>query len=301
MKDTRNFFAKGWPVKAALRLGRFLPRWGARPAAAVGAWLIMVIKPDLYHGARNNLRHVLGMDVSENDLQQTLWRLFTNTVRRYYEFFYNMGRGYTRAADFDPPVLLTEEAKENLKQALSSGHGVFLVACHMANFDFSGIAMSQAVLPPPQTLSLASPSADVEIFNELRERCGVCMTPISPESLRDAIERLKNGGCVATGADYPVPMGNGEAPVTFFGAPANLPSGYMRIPLRTDSVIIVLTTHYENGVYWIHITPPQEMIHTGDRQQDLAVNLRRILDQVEIFIRQHPDEWMMFVPVWSQE
>ncbi len=300
MRNTRGFFAKGWPVKAALRLGRFLPMGGARPAAAVGAWLIMLFKPAMYHGARDNLRHVLGAGASEKDLRQTLRRLFTNTVRRYYEFFYNMGRGYTRAADLKPPILLTAEAQENLRQGVESGHGLFIIACHMANFDFTGIALSQAMSPPPQTLSLATPSADVEAFNDLRERCGAFMTPITPESLRDAIERLKNGGSVATGADYPVPMGNGEAPVTFFGAPANLPSGYMRLPLRTDSLITVLTTHYADGVYWIHLTPPMEMLRTGDRQQDVAVNLRRVLDQVEIFIRQHPDEWMMFVPVWSQ-
>ncbi|MBN2004868.1 MAG: hypothetical protein JXA21_16035 [Anaerolineae bacterium] len=300
MKDTRSFFSQGWPVKAALWVGRFLPLWGARPAAAVGAWLIMFFKPDMYHGARANLRHVLGEGLSEKELRQTLRRLFTNTVRRYYEFFYNMGRGYTRVSDFTPPVVLSEATQAHIRQILESSHGLFIIACHMANFDLAGIAMSQAVTPAPQTLSLAAPTADIEVFNQLRERCGAFLTPITPQALRDAIERLKCGGSVATGADYPVPEESGEPPVTFFGAPANLPSGYMRIPLLTDSLVLVLTTHYEDGMYRIYTAPPMEMIRTGDRKQDIAVNLRRVLDQVETFIRQHPDEWMMFVPVWSE-
>ena len=73
----------------------------------------------------------------------------------------------------------------------------------------------------------------------------------------------------------------------------------MRIPLRTNSPIIVLAPRYEDGVYKIIAHPPFELEHTGDREQDVTINLRLILAQVEDFIRQRPDEWMIFAPVWA--
>ena len=131
----------------------------------------------------------------------------------------------------------------------------------------------------------------------MRRRITRWSPPTDLMSLREAMERLKDGGAVVTGPDYPVH--NEDEPVIFFDAPANLPSGYVRIPLRTKSPIIVLATRYEDGVYKVIANPPFELEYTGNREQDVTVNLRRILEQVEDFIRQRPDEWMMFAPVWA--
>jgi lauroyl/myristoyl acyltransferase len=43
-----------------------------------------------------------------------------------------------------------------------------------------------------------------------------------------------------------------------------------------------------------------EMIRTGDLQSDVQLNIRRVLVQVEAFIARHPEQWMMFVPVWQK-
>lgn len=297
MFDTRRFFEQGWPVRVMLGCGRGLPLWGASVLATVGAQMILWLKPDVYHGVRANLRHVLGTDVSEHDLRATMRRLFFNLVRRYYELFYNLGRGRRRMAEFTPRACFTEAAQGHIAQALAQGRGLFLLACHMANFDMTGIATAQFMPVPLLVLSLATPSLDIEMMNDLRRECGAPMTPVSSEALRDAIGYLRKGHAVVTGPDYPV-RGN-DAPVMFFGAPAYLPTGYLRIPLRTGSPVMVLTTHYKDGVYWIDATPPLDLEKTGDRQQDVIVNMRRVLEVMESFIGQHPEEWMMVLPVWK--
>jgi len=298
MFNTRRVFEQGWPVRVMLRIGRYLPRWGAGMAAAVGARVILWLKLDVYHGARMNLRHVVGPDMSERELRQILTRLFVHLVRRYYELFYNLGRGRREIATFTPAVRFTAQSQAYIAQALERGRGLFLLACHTANFDMAGIAVAQYMPVPLLVLSLATPSLDMEMMNDLRRECGAQMTPVSPEALRQAMGYLRQGHAVVTGADYPVR--GADAPVTFFGAPAYLPTGYLRIPLRTGSPVMVLTTHYEDGVYWLHTTPPMDLEKTGDRQHDVAVNMRRILDVVETFIGQHPEEWMMFLPVWEE-
>lgn len=294
--NTRKLFAQGWPVRLALRLGRYLPLWGAPLLAAVFARLNGWFKPAVYRHAEANLRHALGADVSQRELRRILYRLFCNVMRRYYEFFYNVGRGRTHIEDFTPPVRFTPETAARAQQALDAGKGLFILGCHLSNFDLAGVATSQYLPMPLFVLSLAEPSKDVEMFNEMRQRCGVDMHPISPESLRAAMRHLKAGGAVVTGPDYPVKT---ECSVPFFGTPSRLSNEYLRIPLRTGSPVMVLATHYEDGVYWIHTRPLIELTQTGDRQQDVEVNLPLVLAQVEDFIRQHPDEWMMFVPVWD--
>ena len=68
--------------------------------------------------------------------------------------------------------------------------------------------------------------------------------------------------------------------------------------MRTDSLVMTLAAHYEDGVYYVDGNPPMSMVRTGDTEADADTNLRRILAEIEDFIRQWPDQWMMFVPVW---
>ena len=295
----RRLFSSATFVRLAFRLGKYLPFKGAPFVGALWAGIAMLAKPTMYRAARANLRHVLGADVTPRVLNRTLYRLFCNTGRRYYEIFYNLGRGFTAAEDFRPPVKVTPETLANIQQALDEGHGLFILACHMSNFDLGGIALAQASPAPLQALSLAAPPPDVEVFNRLRERCGILVTPISPQSLRDALVRLRAGGAAVTGPDYPTL--DGDHPVTFFGASAQLPTGYIRIPLKTGSPVMVLGVRYREGTYWVEANPPMALIHTGDREQDVTVNIQRILVQVEDFIREKPEEWMMFLPVWQED
>ena len=109
--------------------------------------------------------------------------------------------------------------------------------------------------------------------------------------------RLRQGGIVVTGVDRPI--GEGDHPVEFFGATAYLPTGYIRIPLRTDALVMTIAAFYEDGVYHVAANPPMAMVRTGDAATDLSTNLRRVLAEVEAFIRCRPDQWMMFVPVWK--
>ena len=195
--------------------------------------------------------------------------------------------------------MVAPETQTYIQQALATGKGLFILACHMSNFDLGGIALAQATPVPLQVLSLADPPPDVEVFNHLREQCHVMMTPISPQALRDAMARLRAGGAVVTGPDYP--MDEDGPPVTFFGAPANLPTGYVRIPLRTGSLVMTVAVCYRDGAYRVEANPPLTLRHTGDRGRDVMENLHRILAEVEAFIRERPEEWMMFKPVWKDD
>ncbi len=295
---TKAFFSKGWPTRLGFYLGKYLPPRGGRHVAGLASRLIVTLKPDVYWVARANLRHVLGSETSDRDLDRALYRLISNANRGYYELFHNVGRGKIVLEEFYPPVRLTDEAKTYLDQAIASGRGLFILGAHMSNFDLAWIGLSQYVPVPMQALSLADPPPGFEFFNSLREKGNVIITPISPRTLRDAMARLRQGGVVITGVDRPVNEGN--EPVEFFGATAYLPTGYIRIPLRTDCLVITIAAYYEDGAYNVVANPPMTMERTGDAAVDYTLNLRRVLAEIETLIHRHPDQWLMFVPVWPE-
>ena len=48
----------------------------------------------------------------------------------------------------------------------------------------------------------------------------------------------------------------------------------------------------------MHLEPPIEMTRTGDKDEDLRLNMQRVLGGLEAIIRSWPEQWQMFVPVW---
>jgi len=297
--DAKEFFSKGWPTRLAFYLGKYLPWRAGETVAKMAARTLATLKPEIYWVTRANLRHVVGPDVSDQALQNLAYEVFCNAARGYYELFHNVGRGELDLTKFRPPVYLIPEAHRNIKEALDSGRGLFVVGCHMSNFDLAGAALAHYMSIQAQALSLADPTPGFELFNRLREEGGWGeITPICPEALRKAMRRLQDGGVVVTGGDRPT--GKGDAPVEFFGVTAYLPAGYIRIPMRTDSLVITLAVMYEDDAYWIHTSAPMEMLRTGDRERDVVVNVQRVLADFEAFIRRHPEQWMMFVPVWRE-
>ena len=292
----KEFFSKGWPTRLGFYLGKYLPPRGGNFVASLAARFLVTLKPDIYHNVYANQRHVLGAGTSEQALRAAVYNVFLNAARSYYELFHNVGCGGMEVGTFSPPVKLLPETKQYGLDALNSGRGVFCLGCHMSNFDLAGVALSQFMSIPVQILSLADPAPGYELFNDLRQDAGLMITPISPATLRMAMERLRAGGAVLTGVDRPI--GDGDEPVEFFGETAYLPTGYIRIPLRTDALVMTVAPFYQDGTYWIAANPPMEMVRTGDKERDVAVNLRRVLAEIEAFIHRFPDQWMMFEPVW---
>jgi len=300
-KEPDTMFTRAGPTRAAFLLGKYLPPTLGHVVARIIATVLLWRKPDTYYGALENLPHVLPPGSTPRDLRRAIRQVFYYSARGYYDLFHNLARPDAEPSHYQPPVKLAPGVDENMKAAVATGRGLMLLGSHMSNFDLGGIALSYHTPLPPQALSLAEPAPGFEFVNALRESRGRGeITPITPDSLRHAIERLRGGGVVITGVDRPLAEGN--EPVTFFGETAYLPTGYMRIPLIADCLFMTVSFVYEpgrrGGTYWVVGNPPMEVVRTGNRKEDVRVNVQRVLAQVEDFIRRAPDQWMVFKPVW---
>lgn len=50
----------------------------------------------------------------------------------------------------------------------------------------------------------------------------------------------------------------------------------------------------------MRLEPPMELVRTGNREEEVRLNMRRVLDALEGIIGSWPEQWQMFVPVWPE-
>ncbi|HKJ27640.1 MAG TPA: hypothetical protein VJ965_08380, partial [Anaerolineales bacterium] len=153
-----------------------------------------------------------------------------------------------------------------------------------------------------QALSVANPSKGYKLQNRLRRDYGFFATPITPTSLRQAVRRLKGGGIIATGLDWPHPEEENLTEV--FGRPAYVPLGTARLSLITDCVTIILAFYADpesDFGYGMYASAPMEVIRTGNREEEIALNTRRYMDFFEQVVSKHPEQWMMFRKFWADD
>jgi len=281
-------------------LGMFLAKYAPPPVgctiARAIAGLINWLKPDVYWMVYANLRQVLGPQVGERATHRTVRQVFRNTARNNYELWHMVGQG---PQALDAAVHIPDEVWERLDEVQQRGHGIIVGGVHTGNFDAGLVALATKG-QDTQVLGLAAPPAGgFDLMDHMRTSMGVHVTAIGVPALREAIRRLRAGGIVLTGVDRPVD--DEDHWTEFFGRPAPLPTGHVRLALKTDAVIFVAGAQRDaQGVNVVGISPPLEMIRTGDADEDLRVNMRRVAACLEEFIRIRPGQWGMFVPVWPE-
>ncbi len=279
---------------------RYLPPPVGLAVADLIAGLLVRFRPHVYRVVWANLRQVLGPEVGEEQLHLTVRRVFRDTARTYYELWHLVARGEKAIS---AAVHFPAGSLARVEEALQQGRGVIVVGSHVGNFDLGILAL--AASEPMrgrvvQVLGLGEePAGGFALMDRMRTQAGIEMTPVTVPALRQAIRHLRAGGVVLTGVDRPVRETLPE--VEFFGRLAPLPTGHIRLALRTDVPVLVANMYRTpEGRNVASICAPLEMIRTGDPGEELQINLRRVTELLEAHIRAYPDQWKMFVPVWPE-
>jgi KDO2-lipid IV(A) lauroyltransferase len=176
------------------------------------------------------------------------------------------------------------------------GQGKVVVGVHLSNFDF---ALHTLVRYGARALTVTVPSlgGGYQAQFKLRVKSGLEIMPASIHSFRLGIERLKAGGLVLTGIDRPI-QDPKHCPV-FFGYPAPLPVHHVYMALKADAPILLMSVIMDSvGIYRIVVSEPIYMKPNPDRNQELVQNAEAVLSIAEQFIKQAPEQWAMYFPVW---
>ncbi|HKZ55658.1 MAG TPA: hypothetical protein VJ123_09280 [Anaerolineales bacterium] len=276
-------FARLLPRRLAYSLvDRSAARMAARPNSALVRALTV------------NQAVVRGLDERDPRLGEAVRQVLKHAGRGYADLFGGMARG-RRALEalcsVDGPFW------DHVLRTYAEGHGVIVVAGHLAGFDPFILWLGNKRLPI-QGLSYPDPRGSYKTQLAMRKRYGLNLTPVSMEALRQAIRHLRSGGIVMTAVDRP---GLGGAPLRFFGRSAVLPVGHARLSLRTGAPMFVCACHSDGrGHYYAtgaKLDPPAS---SGDEKVDAIHLAQRALDVLEGYIRLWPEQWLMFQPVWPE-
>lgn len=283
--------ANGVGLPLAMLLARLMPQKPLLRLARSVADRAAAEDSPASRAVRVNQAIVRGLSPEDPALEPAVRAVFRSAGRGYVALFRALSRGrehLLQACEVAPELVA------RMDTALARGRGLILVGPHISAFDFFLLTVgargySAQGLSPPQ------PTATYRLQNQLRTRYGTQTTPISVDSLRQAVRRLKSGGLVLTGVDRPVPESEG---LRFFGRPTYLPLGYARLAARTGAAllpgaVLPLGPGRYRTVAGELIYPPESTDEGTARRLAQAV-----LDQVEPMVRQYADEWLMFFPVW---
>lgn len=282
-------------VALGLSIGKILPpRQGYTLANWLGTWVAASKKRKMVRAVRANQWVVSGGALSPQELDQITRETFRNTGRCLYDLY----RSLDAPAKILEKVVFDREFVALKARVMESGQSSVFVCPHMSNFDLAGRAMGLSGLKF-LVLSYPEPPSGYRWQNEMRRKMGLEILPLSVTALRTAVERLQAGGTVLTGVDRPITDSN-YCP-NFFGRPARLPVGHVRLALKTKSpVYVVCCMTGQDGMYHLEASDPVFMKPYADREDEILRNAEPILERVEAFIRQAPEQWSMFFPVWPE-
>lgn len=248
----------------------------------------------MVQAVRLNQWVIRGRISSSDELDQAARAVFRHAGRCLIDLYHNLSDP-VRIREF---FRETPEIRGLVERSRKREKGAFLVTIHLSNFDLALLSLGQRGLDA-QVLSYGEPTGGYQIQNQLRAQANLKITPINSQTLHEAIRRMRNGGTVITGIDRPIDRQNVR--LSFFGRPALLPTGHVRMALAADvPVILAVSSMRPNGEYQLFISDPLPMQRLSDPKEEIRVNAEAILKIVEDYIRQNPEQWLMYYPVWPE-
>jgi KDO2-lipid IV(A) lauroyltransferase len=287
-----------WSFRLTILLMRPLPlRLAYRVAGAVALLCYLTVFPRHRRALNRNLARVL----------QSTDSRYVDAVAR--QSFRNFGKYVIDFIHY--PAMTPDEVKRRLRfeqfdelaEAANSGRGVLIVTLHYGNWDLGGAALASLGYP----ISVVAENFHYAPMNELvqgsRARLGMRIIQRERAGAR-VLRALRRGEMLAMLMD----VTDGEEGVLradFFGAPALVSSAPARIALHTGAWVvpsIVLRGPEDDLEIRPYIdTSLRDYAPTGDDATDVRALTALILRSLETRIKQHPDQWFIFRPLWSDD
>lgn len=264
----------------------------AYPLAAVLGDLYYWLLPGRRVGLADNISHVLAKPPQSPQVRTVVRQVCRNLARNFYDLFRVRHLTNEQIAD-----LVETVGWEYIEVARQSGRGVVLVAPHFGNLDIVMQTAAVRALPTTIPAEHLQPERLFRYIRSLRTSHGLLHLVPVDGPLLEVFRALRRNEAVALAVDRSV-TGTGRW-TQFFGKPAWLPDGHVRLALRTGAAMIAAFSHrLVDGRFMLHLfRVPLE--RTGDTDAQVSRGMRALLAIVEEQIRADPGQWVLTVPIWD--
>ncbi len=293
----KNFLSDAVAVRIALVLGKLLTRRaGYRLADSVGKWISNHQHSEMVRAVKANQWVVHEGKLSTGELNALTVKVFQSAARCLFDYFHYIGRpeSLLKITSFGP------EAQQAFERICNNQPTVIIVP-HLSSFDVMGYALALNNIPV-QVLSFPNPNDAYKMQNKLRRRVGIEIIPMSLSAFRNARKRLREGGSILTGLDRPLAGNQLEKyRPKFFGRETNLPVAYVRLAKEANAPIYIMACISQpDGSYFLTGSEAIWVAPKRDLSKEIIFNAERVLSKAADLIRQRPEQWAMFYPVWPE-
>lgn len=286
----------------------------SRQAGILGLWLSRLLPPSagyrftdwlaarlatkkqmpMARAVRCNQWVVSDCELSSQELDEAVLQVGRQITRSFYVLFHY----FKRWKQMQEMMVFAPMIDRLIKMSQEATRGVMVCGLHLSNFDLLAQATYRKGLKAV-AISLPQPSKAVEWQHRMRLEAGMPVWEGTTSTVRQAIERLQSGEIVVTGFDHPVD-GITSTPL-FFGHPANLPVHHVHMAMHAQvSIVLVACILQADGKYHTITSDFIEMEHMENRRKAVIFNAERVLEVAAGMIRQAPQQWVIFQPVWPQ-
>jgi lauroyl/myristoyl acyltransferase len=199
------------------------------------------------------------------------------------------------------PLVRAVGGWEALDAAQAAGRGLLLITPHLGNWEFGAPLILRRGLTL-NVLTLAEPGADFTALRDAARRRGGVRTHVvggDPFAFVEIIKRLQSGEAVALLMDRP-PSASAVR-VELFGKPFDASIAVAELARASGAAVLPVTVCRDGDAYAVRVLGEvnYDRAALGDRAARIALT-GEILRAFEPSIRQHPDQWFHFVPLWPR-
>ena len=280
--------------KAAFALAQILPRPVTRKIADTLAAYGLRHSPELEKITRENLTVATGLSGEKLDaLVRENFRCFS---RMLADYFLCAGDRASRATE----LLDATEGSEHLAAAQAAGRGTILITGHLGHWELGGLLLALHGLSMT-VITLPEPSEELTRWRgACRQRLGIGTIAVGPGhdfAFVEMLRTLRENGCLAMLVDRPY-LGTGIA-VQQFGRTTQYSTAAAMLAHHTGAAVVpAFVLRLPNHRYRAITCPPVQM-STGPLRETMLENTQRIADVFEVLIRQHPEQWFNYVPLFQ--
>ncbi|MCM8800684.1 MAG: lysophospholipid acyltransferase family protein [Candidatus Omnitrophica bacterium] len=287
------------------RIRKSISRFFAWVSLLLSSLIIKIIPADWLYGFAQKIAHIgyivarkqrklalesleiaFGKEKSKEEIRQIARACFVFMTKAGFELMFLMDR----------PELLKRRVdivgRENLQSALGRGRGVILVSAHFGNFALMLAKLSLEGYKVGGIMRHMRDRRVEKIFMAKRTRLGIKTIYSQPRKIcvEETIRSLRNNEIIFIPIDQN--FGSGGVFVDFFGRKAATAKGPIVLAKRTQAVILpCFILRQKDNTHKIIFEPPFDLEEEENLEETVIVNIQRLTNIIERYIRNYPEEW----------
>jgi len=243
----------------------------------------------------SNLRHAMGPDAPQRDVEEAARKVFVNVAKYYVDLVRMPHMGLD---DFYKRRFRYHGFDEYLLTAIAEGKGVIVLSAHLGNPELAVQGMIPRGVKAFALTEPLQPPRLSRLVDRLRASKGNVFAPVGFAGVKRAIQTIRAGGVVALMADRDIE--GPKAGLPFFGEEALMPVGPIEVALRTGAPLLPCFTVRTSGTnIEAYVEERLELPRTGDLAADARAGALLFLKRLEPRLRAHPDQWVVLESIWD--